>query len=106
MLRVRGRFSLPVQCPTPNRACRPPRPIRSRIVSLHTEKNSLQFAVPGGLIGVGTRIDPTLCRADRMVGQVLGTTGNLPKIYTELEIQVRACCGLHYMGGKKHQFCH
>ena len=64
------------------------RPIRSKIVSLHTEKNSLQFAVPGGLIGVGTKIDPTLCRADRMVGQVLGTPGNLPKIYTELEIQV------------------
>jgi translation initiation factor 2 subunit 3 len=48
------------------------RPIRSKIVSLHTEKNSLQFAVPGGLIGVGTKIDPTLCRADRMVGQVRG----------------------------------
>ena len=27
------------------------------------------YAVPGGLIGVGTKIDPTLCRADRMVGQ-------------------------------------
>ncbi|KAF9254802.1 translation initiation factor eIF2 gamma subunit [Marasmius fiardii PR-910] len=28
--------------------------------SLHAENNLLQFAVPGGLIGVGTRIDPTL----------------------------------------------
>lgn len=27
------------------------RPIFSRIVSLYTEQNELQFAVPGGLIG-------------------------------------------------------
>lgn len=58
------------------------KPIFSRIVSLHAESNQLQFAVPGGLIGVGTRIDPTLCRADRLVGQVLGAVGKLPKIYT------------------------
>lgn len=58
------------------------RPIFSRIMSLHAENNLLSFAVPGGLIGVGTRIDPTLCRADRLVGQVLGAVGKLPKIYT------------------------
>jgi translation initiation factor 2 subunit 3 len=58
------------------------KPIFSRIVSLHAENNQLQFAVPGGLIGVGTRMDPTLCRADRLVGQVLGAVGKLPKIFT------------------------
>ena len=57
-------------------------PIYSRIVSLHAETNQLQFAVPGGLIGVGTKIDPTLCRADRLVGQVLGAVGKLPRIFT------------------------
>lgn len=35
------------------------------------EENELKYAVPGGLIGVGTKIDPTLCRADRLVGQVI-----------------------------------
>ena len=45
-------------------------PIYSRIVSLFAEKNALQYAVPGGLIGVGTKIDPMLTRADRLVGQV------------------------------------
>ncbi|KAI8810790.1 P-loop containing nucleoside triphosphate hydrolase protein [Cladochytrium replicatum] len=62
------------------------RPIFSRIISMFTEDNDLKFAVPGGLIGVGTKVDPTLCRADRLVGQVLGSVGKLPKIYTELEI--------------------
>jgi translation initiation factor 2 subunit 3 len=58
------------------------RPIFSKIVSLHAENNLLQYAVPGGLIGVGTSIDPTLCRADRLVGQVLGAVGQLPQVYT------------------------
>lgn len=58
------------------------RPIFSQIVSLHAENNNLEFAAPGGLIGVGTRIDPTLCRADRLVGQVLGAVGKLPSVFT------------------------
>lgn len=69
------------------------RPIFSRIVSLYTEQNELQFAVPGGLIGVGTKIEPTLCRADRLVGQVLGAVGALPSIFIELEVIL---CTLRY----------
>jgi translation initiation factor 2 subunit 3 len=61
-------------------------PIYSRISSLYAESNDLQFAVPGGLIGVGTRIDPTLTRADRLVGQVLGLKGALPDVFSEIEI--------------------
>ncbi|OQV13843.1 Eukaryotic [Hypsibius exemplaris] len=80
------------------------RPIFSRVVSLFTEQNDLQFAVPGGLIGVGTRIDPTLCRADRMVGQVLGAVGALPAIFTELEMSyflLRRLLGVRTEGDKK-----
>ena len=40
-------------------------PILSKISSLFAEQNELEYAVPGGLIGVGTKIDPTLTRADR-----------------------------------------
>jgi translation initiation factor 2 subunit 3 len=49
-------------------------PIYSRIVSLFAEQNELQYAVPGGLIGVGLTVDPTLTRADRLVGQVRAAT--------------------------------
>ena len=62
------------------------RPLRSKIVSLYAEQNDLAYAVPGGLIGVGTKIDPTLCRADRLVGQVVGEVGTLPEVYTEIQI--------------------
>ncbi|XP_077199140.1 eukaryotic translation initiation factor 2 subunit 3 [Paroedura picta] len=80
------------------------KPIFSKIVSLFAEHNDLQYAVPGGLIGVGTKIDPTLCRADRMVGQVLGAVGALPEIFTELEISyflLRRLLGVRTEGDKK-----
>eukprot|EP00698_Gefionella_okellyi_P003250 TRINITY_DN13034_c0_g1_i1.p1 TRINITY_DN13034_c0_g1~~TRINITY_DN13034_c0_g1_i1.p1 ORF type:complete len:469 (+),score=93.16 TRINITY_DN13034_c0_g1_i1:75-1481(+) len=78
--------------------------IHSRIISLYAEQNDLQYAVPGGLIGVGTRIDPTLCRADRLVGQVLGYQKSLPAIYTELEISyflLRRLLGVKTEGDQK-----
>jgi len=61
-------------------------PILSRIISLKAESNDLQYAVPGGLIGVGLQVDPTLTRADRLVGQVLGLRGHLPDIFVEIEV--------------------
>ncbi|XP_009766767.1 eukaryotic translation initiation factor 2 subunit gamma-like [Nicotiana tabacum] len=63
------------------------RPIYSRIMSLFAEQNKLQFAVPGGLIGVGTSMDPSLSRSDMLVGQVLGDVGTLPEVYIELKIR-------------------
>ncbi|KAF2212631.1 hypothetical protein CERZMDRAFT_117508 [Cercospora zeae-maydis SCOH1-5] len=80
------------------------KPIFSRVMALQAEQNSLKFAVPGGLIGVGTRIDPTLCRADRLVGFVLGLKGRLPKIFTELEVNyflLRRLLGVKTADGKQ-----
>jgi translation initiation factor 2 subunit 3 len=54
--------------------------------------------------GVGTKVDPTLCRADRMVGQVLGAVGSLPDIFTELEISyflLRRLLGVKTEGDRK-----
>lgn len=80
------------------------KPIFSNIVSLFAEQNDLKFAVPGGLIGVGTKVDPTLCRADRLVGQVVGAKGHLPSIYTDIEINyllLRRLLGVKTDGSKK-----
>ena len=80
------------------------KPIYSRVVSLFAEHNDLKFAVPGGLIGVGTRVDPTLCRADRLVGFVLGLRGHLPNIYTEIEVNyflLRRLLGVKTADGKQ-----
>lgn len=69
-------------------------PILSRVVSLLAEKNDLEYAVPGGLIGVGTKMDPTLTRADRLVGQVLGHAGTLPDVFSEIEVRYTGSRGL------------
>lgn len=79
-------------------------PIFATVVSLFAEKNSLQYAVPGGLIGIGTKIDPTLTRADRLVGQVVGHKGHLPNVYTNLEISfylLRRLLGVKSSDGSK-----
>lgn len=80
------------------------RPIVSTIMSMFAEENPLKYAVPGGLIGVGTNIDPTLTRADRLVGQVLGHPGNLPDCFGEMEVSyylLRRLLGVRSQEGDK-----
>ena len=73
-------------------------------MTLNSEFNDLKYAVPGGLIGVGIRVDPTLCRADRLVGHVLGLKGRLPEIYSDIEVNfhlLRRLLGVKTADGKK-----
>ena len=56
------------------------------------------------ILGVGTKIEPTLCRADRLVGQILGSVGALPQIFIELEISyylLKRLLGVRTEGDKK-----
>lgn len=64
-------------------------PILARVTSLASENNPLERALPGGLIGVGTNMDPSLTRADRLVGQVLGKPGHLPPVYLSIFVQYK-----------------
>ncbi|KAH8983018.1 hypothetical protein EDB92DRAFT_1819635 [Lactarius akahatsu] len=66
-------------------------PIYSRTTSAGGETNWLQFAVPGGLIGGGTKIDPTLYRTDRLARQTFSAVGKLWQIFTEPETSLFVC---------------
>ena len=63
-------------------------PIRAKVVSLLSGSgNSLQEGHPGGLIGVGTELDPASTRADRLVGNVVGKVGKMPKTHDKLMVK-------------------
>ncbi|KAI5180898.1 translation initiation factor 2 subunit 3 [Nematocida sp. AWRm80] len=63
------------------------RPVQTKIVSFFAESAKLKIAVPGGLIGIGTELDPFFCKGDKLVGQTLGRPGTLPDVYRELTIE-------------------
>jgi translation initiation factor 2 subunit 3 len=62
-------------------------PLISEIVSLHTGEKSIEEATCGGLVGVGTLLDPSYSKADGLTGNIAGTTGMLPPILTELTLE-------------------
>lgn len=62
-------------------------PYRTRAVSLKAEMNQLQYAVSGGLIAVGTTLDPSLARQDKLMGQLIGNKDGLPAVYVEIEVE-------------------
>ena len=59
--------------------------IYSKVTSLKADENHLMYAVPGGLIGVGLKVDPFLTRADRLVGQIIGHPGKMPDVVLEID---------------------
>lgn len=63
------------------------RPFITNITELKAERTSLETAYPGGLIGVGTNLDPGLCKSDKLVGMVMGLKGTLPPIYFRITVK-------------------
>ncbi|MEM4256875.1 MAG: translation initiation factor IF-2 subunit gamma [Candidatus Diapherotrites archaeon] len=64
------------------------KPIVTKVVSLATEAGNLTEARPGGLIAIGTELDPYFTKNDEMRGQVVGKPGTLPKPVNELNVEV------------------
>ena len=44
------------------------------------------YAVPGGLIGVGMKVDPFITRSDSLVGQIIGHPGLMPEVLSEIDV--------------------
>ncbi|MCX9012711.1 MAG: translation initiation factor IF-2 subunit gamma [Candidatus Methanoperedens sp.] len=53
-------------------------PIRTTITRILAGSEEIEEARPGGLIGVGTLLDPFLTKSDALVGQVAGLPGSIP----------------------------
>lgn len=75
-------------------------PIEAYIETLKTENTILDIAYPGGLIGIGLSIDPTLSKEDRLVGNfIVGINDETNKIFKTCTISY-----YHYNIDKKIDF--
>ena len=54
-------------------------PLVTEIVSLGTGAGTVDNVKPGGLIAIGTKLDPNLTRGDSFIGSVIGKPGSLPE---------------------------
>ena len=59
----------------------------SQVVSLQAGDLTVKEATCGGLVGVGTLLDPSYSKADGLSGNIAGKTGLLPPILSELVLE-------------------
>ena len=65
------------------------KPFITKIESIKSEQNNLDYAIPGGLIAIQTQIDPYFIRSDKLAGSVAGSIGHLPDIYSSITIHYK-----------------
>jgi translation initiation factor 2 subunit 3 len=55
-------------------------PLETKVVTLLAGSEVQEEITPGGLVGVGTMLDPVMTKSDTLVGQVAGEPGKLPGV--------------------------
>jgi translation initiation factor 2 subunit 3 len=64
-------------------------PVTTAITTLSNGAAEIEDALPGGLIGVSTEIDPTFTKADGLVGNLIGIKDKMPPILNAITIKYR-----------------
>ncbi|MGC9152998.1 MAG: translation initiation factor IF-2 subunit gamma [Vulcanisaeta sp.] len=62
-------------------------PILTKVTSIAIGNEYVEEARPGGLVGIGTELDPALTKADSLVGSVVGKPGTLPPVWSDLTLE-------------------
>lgn len=62
--------------------------IITTVDSLITGGKSVEQAAPGGLIAIGTGLDPARTKSDSFAGKVAGKTGNLPPTLENFDLSI------------------
>ncbi len=60
--------------------------LHSVIRKIRSEREEITEAKPGGLIAFQTSLDPSLTKADNLMGNVVGRKNKLPPVWFEIEI--------------------
>lgn len=64
-------------------------PIQTEIISLSAGNANIEDAKPGGLIAIGTNLDPSLTKSDNLSGNVMGLPGSLPSARERLVLDIK-----------------
>ncbi|MAG21958.1 MAG: translation initiation factor IF-2 subunit gamma [Candidatus Diapherotrites archaeon] len=64
------------------------KPIETTVVSVSCASGPIKEAHAGGLIAIGTLLDPVITQNDKMRGQVIGLPGKVSKPVTRLDLKV------------------
>jgi len=63
-------------------------PIQTEIASLGTGAGKVETVKPGGLVAIGTKLDPSLTRSDSFIGSVIGKPDTLPQNSLTANVEV------------------
>jgi len=64
-------------------------PLSTSVRSLYIGGSSVEEVRPGGLVGIGTSLDPALTKSDGLVGSIVGKMGTLPQPLDKLTLEVQ-----------------
>jgi len=62
-------------------------PLKTRIVSLSTKEGEIKEAHSGGLVGVGTQLDPSLTKGDNLIGNIVELKGKGTKVKEKIHVK-------------------
>lgn len=62
--------------------------IMTQIASLGTGAGLVDEVKPGGLVAIGTKLDPSMTRSDSLIGSVIGKPGTLPENSTSAKLEI------------------
>jgi translation initiation factor 2 subunit 3 len=60
----------------------------TEITSLGTAAGIVDSVKPGGLVAIGTKLDPAMTRSDSFIGSVIGKPGTLPENSIQIKLDV------------------
>jgi translation initiation factor 2 subunit 3 len=63
-------------------------PIISKIASLATGAGIVDKVKPGGLVAIGSKLDPSFIKSDSLIGSVIGKPNTLPSTVDEITIDI------------------
>ncbi|MDR0509119.1 MAG: translation initiation factor IF-2 subunit gamma [Candidatus Methanoplasma sp.] len=61
--------------------------ITAKVTSIQAGGKSVKEAMPGGLIAIGTALDPSITKSDGLTGRVVGAPGQLPPVVHDFKMK-------------------